>query len=230
LLIAGGGISKALRCRSVGFIALRAHAVGVSAHAVNYQPRLLHSFLLPPLHAGLVIPIGGNMANSRSQPKGWDVMKKPPGLETALNIVLSVSPNDDDCASLERIFKSDWTVIASATVASALSVLREIPIPIVICDCEITSGTWEEMLDHVSLLPDPPLVIVTSRLADERLWAEALNLGAWDVLAKPFDADEVIRIVGIACQHWQDRHSIYISRTRQKKPAIGTGHLAATGA
>jgi hypothetical protein len=39
---------------------------------------------------------------------------------------------------------------------------------------------------------------VTSRLADERLWAEALNLGAWDVLAKPFDADEVIRIGKIA--------------------------------
>ncbi len=168
------------------------------------------------------------MANSQSQTNGWDGMKKPPGLETALNIVLSVSPNDDDCASLERIFKSDWTVIASATVASALSVLREIPIPIVICDCEITSGTWEDMLD-ISLLSDPPLVIVTSRLADERLWAEALNLGAWDVLAKPFDADEVIRIAGIACQRWQDRHSIYISRTRQKKSAIGTGHLAATG-
>ena len=61
------------------------------------------------------------------------------------------------------------------------------------------------MLDHISLLPDPPLLIVTSRLADERLWAEALNLGAWDVLARPFDEDEVSRIVSVAGQHWQDR-------------------------
>src|ERR1022692_4359630 len=128
-------------------------------------------------------------------------MKKPPTLETAFNVVLSISPNDEYCASLGRIFPSGWTVIASATVTSALSVLREIPIPIVICDCEITPGTWGEILDHISLLPDPPLFIVSSRLADERLWAEALNLGAWDVLAKPFDADEVIRIVGIARQH-----------------------------
>jgi DNA-binding response OmpR family regulator len=85
------------------------------------------------------------------------------------------------------------------------------------------------MLDHLTLLPDPPLLIVTSRLADERLWAEALNLGAWDVLAKPFDADEVIRIIGIACQHWEDRHGACISRTKQRKPANGTGYLAATG-
>jgi DNA-binding NtrC family response regulator len=159
-------------------------------------------------------------------------MKTPPGSETACDIILSVSPHDEDCASLERIFKSGksgWTVIASATVASALSVLREIPIPIVICDCDISSGRWGEMLDHLPFLPDPPLFIVTSRLADERLWAEALNLGAWDVLAKPFDADEAIRIVGIARQHWQDRHGVYNSRTTQRKSADGAGYAAATG-
>jgi DNA-binding response OmpR family regulator len=156
-------------------------------------------------------------------------MKRPFGFETGFNIVLSVSPNDEDCASLERIFNSGWTVIASSTVASALSALREIPVPIVICDCDSSLGSWSGMLDQISPLPDPPLFIVTSRLADERLWAEALNLGAWDVLAKPFDADEVTRVAGIARQHWQDRHGVYIGRTKQRKSANGAGHLAATG-
>jgi DNA-binding response OmpR family regulator len=85
------------------------------------------------------------------------------------------------------------------------------------------------MLDQISLLPDPPLFIVASRLADERLWAEALNLGAWDVLAKPFVADEVTRIVDIARQHWRDRHGLHITRTRQRMSANGSGGLAATG-
>jgi len=186
---------------------------------------LLHFFLLPPLHAGLVILIGGNVAESRSQNKGRDGMQKPP--ETAFNLVLSVSPNHEDCASLEGILDSEWTVIAGSTIASALSALREIPIPIVIYDCDVSSGSWSEMLERISLLPDPPLFIVTSRRADELLWAEALNLGAWDVLAKPFEADEVIRIVSIACQHWQDRHGVYNSRTTQRKSAKGTGYLAA---
>jgi DNA-binding NtrC family response regulator len=188
---------------------------------------LLHFFLLPPLHAGLVILIGGNVAESRSQNKGRDGIQKPP--ETAFNLVLSVSPNHEDCASLEGILDSQWTVIAGSTIAPALSALREIPIPIVIYDCDVSSGSWSEMLERISLLPDPPLFIVSSRLADDRLWAEALNLGAWDVLAKPFEADEVIRIVSIACQHWQDRHGVYNSRTTQRKSAKGTGYLAATG-
>ena len=85
------------------------------------------------------------------------------------------------------------------------------------------------MLDHIAFLADSPLLIVTSRLADERLWAEAPNLGAWDVLAKPFDAEEVIRVVSIAGQHWHDGHGVHISRTKQRKFANETGQLAATG-
>ena len=156
-------------------------------------------------------------------------MQKPPGSETAATkkcTVLCVSPNDEDRVSLERIFQesdwtvytnSEWTLIASPTLASSFSVLRERPIPIVFCECDMLPGTWREMLEHISLLPDPPLLIVTCRLADARLWAEALNLGAYDVLAKPFDAAEVIRIVSLAWQHWLERHKLHAHRTKQRK-------------
>jgi DNA-binding NtrC family response regulator len=197
-------------------------------HAINYQPRLLHFFLGLPLDAGMIL-IGGKVTENRLQLEIWNGIRKPPGRENAFKVVLSISPNNEDRASLKGILESDWTVVASSTVASALSLLREISIPIVICDCEITSGTWGEMLDDTSRFPDPPLLIVTSRLADERLWAEALNLGAWDVLAKPFDADEVVRVVDIARQHWQDRHRIHITSTEQWKSTNGSGHLDATG-
>ena len=70
-------------------------------------------------------------------------MKKPLGVETGFNIVLSVSPDDEDRPALERIFKSNWTVVAGSGIASILSVLREIPIPIVICDCDISFGFVE---------------------------------------------------------------------------------------
>ena len=148
-------------------------------------------------------------------------------IQTSVSAVLSVSRNDEG-VSLERILP-DWTVIARATVDSALSLLREIALPILLCDTDLTAGTWLEMLEHISRLPDPPLLIVTSRLADEHLWAEALNLGAWDVLAKPFDATEVIRIVSCAWQHWRERHGIQAVRTAQRKAATGAKHMSATG-
>ena len=48
------------------------------------------------------------------------------------------------------------------------------------------------------VLPNPPLVIVTSIHADEFLWAEALNLGAHDVIAKPLNKMELIRTLSLA--------------------------------
>jgi FixJ family two-component response regulator len=51
------------------------------------------------------------------------------------------------------------------------------------------------MLAELSSLRIVPPLIVTSRLADSTLWVEALNLGAYDVLAKPFERSELVRTV-----------------------------------
>jgi DNA-binding response OmpR family regulator len=52
-------------------------------------------------------------------------------------------------------------------------------------------------------LSRPPRLVVTSRLADERLWAEALNLGCHDVLAQPFRANELFPVLSFAWRSWQ---------------------------
>jgi DNA-binding response OmpR family regulator len=108
----------------------------------------------------------------------------------------------------------EWTLQSSLTVESALGVLRRNSFPLIVCERDLQPGSWREMLADVSLLPDPPLMIVTSRLADEYLWAEALNLGAYDVLAKPFDTEEVIRVLSLASLHWNHAHEIQGSRTK----------------
>jgi DNA-binding response OmpR family regulator len=63
------------------------------------------------------------------------------------------------------------------------------------------------MLAHAGGMNDPPLLIVTSRLADDRLWTEALNLGAYDVIAKPFDRKEVDRVLNLAWARWSRSNS-----------------------
>lgn len=65
---------------------------------------------------------------------------------------------------------------------------------------------WRQMLNLIENLPAPPYVIVTSRLADDRLWSEALHLGAYDVLARPFAAVEVIRVLRVAWLRWQEQY------------------------
>lgn len=54
------------------------------------------------------------------------------------------------------------------------------------------------MLATCESLPNSPRLLVVSRYADERLWAEVLNLGGYDVLLKPFEPMEVTRVVAAA--------------------------------
>ncbi|MGA2592587.1 MAG: response regulator [Bryobacteraceae bacterium] len=148
-------------------------------------------------------------------------MKKPLGTETnslQTATILSVSPANDDCLALQRIFengsdwaaytKCRWSLIARRTLASALTSLRQLRIRVVLCERELLPGSWLDMLEQIAALPDPPLLIVTSRLADERLWAEALNRGAYDVLAKPFDRTEVVRVISLAWLHSNIRREV----------------------
>jgi DNA-binding NtrC family response regulator len=69
---------------------------------------------------------------------------------------------------------------------------------VVICERDLPDGDWHDIWEGIAPLAPHPTLIVTSLHADEHLWAEVLNLGGYDVLAKPFDAQEVCRIVGRA--------------------------------
>ena len=130
------------------------------------------------------------------------VLAPPTGRVT----VLCISPLDEDHLSFHAIIgHSKWMLFDASDLASALALLQQHEIAVLLCERDLTQGTWTDVLEHIQALPNTPSLIVTSRLADDRLWAEALNLGAWDVLAKPFDRTEVIRSVKSAWQHWHDQ-------------------------
>jgi DNA-binding response OmpR family regulator len=98
-----------------------------------------------------------------------------------------------------------------------LNLLREHDIAVVLCERDLTPEapiTWIDMLENIRHLPHPPSLIVTSRLADERLWSEALNLGVWDVLAKPFKRGEVIHSVRLAWQRWHNQLQLPVLQTK----------------
>jgi len=130
--------------------------------------------------------------------------------------VALVGFEENEIASLEGIFgRSEgpltpncvWQLHRNSSVEAAIKTLGRESIPIVISDGDRMPWVWKELLERFGRLPKPPLQIVTSRVANDRLWAEALNLGAYDVLARPFDAAEVLRTVSMAWQRWQDRYA-----------------------
>jgi DNA-binding response OmpR family regulator len=139
-------------------------------------------------------------------------MKNSPEITiTGIVPVLSISPMEEDHFFLQNILNRlqgtldpsrTFTVTSCATLASGLAALRERQFEVVVCERDLPPGSWKDVLEQVTVLPDPPSFIVTSWLADERLWAAALNLGAYDVLAKPFDSIEAMRVVGAAWRAW----------------------------
>ena len=60
-------------------------------------------------------------------------------------------------------------------------------------------GKWLDALHLARQYPYGMEVIVTDPQADARFWAEALNMGAYDLLAQPFYEPEVRRILYNAC-------------------------------
>jgi DNA-binding response OmpR family regulator len=77
---------------------------------------------------------------------------------------------------------------------------------VVICERELADGNWYDLLECALKLDRPPLLLVMSKQADERLWSEVLNLGGYDVLLKPFDRSEVTRVVSMAWRQWCGVH------------------------
>ncbi len=70
---------------------------------------------------------------------------------------------------------------------------------VVLTESLLPDGKWLDVLHLVRESPQEPKIIVTDRQADARFWAEALNLGAYDLLAQPFYEPEVQRILHNAC-------------------------------
>ena len=136
--------------------------------------------------------------------------------------VLAVTPHEQDHVCLRAIFRhSNWRISAADTCHEAMSFLGENQIAVLVCERDLPDGDWRTVLDSLSTLPLPPLVVVTAPDAEDALWAEVLNLGAYDVLSKPFERTEVMRVISLAWRHWKDQ-----SRRRLRKPADRTSGVA----
>jgi DNA-binding response OmpR family regulator len=95
-----------------------------------------------------------------------------------------------------------WDVCEARTFREAIAILDDLPCGVAIWDTEVPDGNWQGLLRNFECRQNPPKLVVSSRVADDRLWAEVLNLGGYDVLAQPFDPGEVLRVTRAAGMAW----------------------------
>jgi DNA-binding response OmpR family regulator len=91
-----------------------------------------------------------------------------------------------------------WRIHHAPEFADAVSTLARRAISAVVCDADQGGELWRRLLSVTDGGASRPRVIVLSRLPHERLWAEVLNLGAYDLLMKPLDPAEARRVLMMA--------------------------------
>ena len=116
---------------------------------------------------------------------------------------LMVGEFENDRLLVHGIFsKLGWRLFEAQTRRQAMHCLEQNPVQVVMAESHVPHWNWKMVLRDLRRLLHPPQLIVTSKLADDTLWAEVLNVGGYDVLARPFQSDEVERVVASARRHF----------------------------
>lgn len=113
--------------------------------------------------------------------------------------VLAINLAKTDLQVLAALSDSmSWKLVCAQRLELALRRAESPAVRVVLCERDLPDGNWKSVFEQVRDLVHAPRFIVVSRLADERLWAEVLNLGGYDVLATPLIREEVSRVLSYA--------------------------------
>src|SRR5689334_24450372 len=107
--------------------------------------------------------------------------------------VLVVSPHASTQAFLhEALSRLNLPHLGVHTIRDCRDITRARHYSVAVSEYELPDGDWSDVLDALGGSSCTNL-LVTARTADDRLWADVLHRGGYDVLVQPFDPLEVQR-------------------------------------
>jgi DNA-binding NtrC family response regulator len=110
---------------------------------------------------------------------------------------LLVHYNSETLATLKgALERQGMRVIHAESQAQAKHMLGGLsPVPLVFTDTQLPDGTWADVLAVAEKAAQPVNVIVVARVVDTRFYVEAIETGAFDFLAPPFNATDLAYVV-----------------------------------
>jgi DNA-binding NtrC family response regulator len=113
--------------------------------------------------------------------------------------LLAITRTHETRARLREIAAAyDWSISIVESAAEAVATLARAAAPLVICDRDLPEEDWHDVLDRIAALPHPACVLLASQVTDQYLWDEVIQHHGYDVVLKPFQADELRRVVTFA--------------------------------
>jgi len=120
--------------------------------------------------------------------------------------VLAVDDEETVRVLLQRIFQNaGYDAVTAADGTEALSVIAAGDIDVVLLDIKMPGRSGIDVLGKITAdWPDICAIMVTA-VADVQTAVEAMKLGAYDYITKPFDQGEVLLKIREAMRRWQEQ-------------------------
>jgi DNA-binding NtrC family response regulator len=134
--------------------------------------------------------------------------RKPAGLDADARRVfdepdqvrlLAITCGEEEKATLGRIAADlRWKLSIAGSADEAIQLLGDEPLPLVICDRDLPGEDWRTIVARIASRRDVLCVVLASSVVDDYLWDEVIQQRGYDVVSKPFEADQLRRAVTFA--------------------------------
>ena len=129
---------------------------------------------------------------------------------------LVVHQNSETLATLKgALERQGMHILHADSRAKAKRMLGGVnPAPLVFTDTQLPDGTWADILAVAEKATLPVNVIVVARVVDTRFYVEAIETGAFDFLAPPFNAIDLAYVVRSAMNNVATRRSTALASSQ----------------
>src|ERR1044071_4752626 len=119
--------------------------------------------------------------------------------------------------------KENYSIFEADSLTGAEETIKSTPPDVVLLDVRLASQSGLDYLPDLVAKENPPLVIVVTAHGSERMAVQAVKLGAYDYLSKPFDVDELRLLVKNAVE----THRLRAENQQLRRELAATGTFGA---
>jgi two-component system response regulator AtoC len=142
--------------------------------------------------------------------------------------ILIIDDDDSLRESLQLVLSAEgYDVIGAAEGSAALEQVERVPFDVILCDLRMPGVSGMELLPELVRRLPSTSVIMMSAYGTQELALEAMNRGAYDYLAKPFQPSEVLFTIRKARERERLRRTAQLLR-REVQRAVGDRPIVAT--
>ncbi|MFQ5637115.1 MAG: sigma-54-dependent transcriptional regulator [bacterium] len=131
--------------------------------------------------------------------------------------VLIVEDNEDLCQTLADVLRKEGNKVrTSYNGEHALTILKKDIIDLVLLDIKLPDYNGIKILESIKEMDPEILVIVITALTDAKPAVDAMKMGAYDYLMKPFELDELKLVVAKALETQDLKREVSRLKTQQQ--------------